>query len=87
MSDYLIRDYASNVDNLEIDSIEYVEEYLSLNPTNSEIVDIVYMLYKARAKDSSIHYYIVVVSESSQMVIKGTEDVLKDIFPHIVNNV
>jgi outer membrane protein assembly factor BamD (BamD/ComL family) len=87
MSDYLIRDYASNVDNLEIDSIQYVEEYLSLNPTNSEIVDIVYMLYKARAKDSSIHYYIVVVSESSQMVIKGTEDVLKDIFPHIVNNV
>lgn len=85
----LIRDYIVNINPFEIKTINYLEEYILLSESISSDVDYhyadaVYYLYDVVDINNNSNYYIIVVNENIQMVIKATDQVLSDLFPHIL---
>jgi len=92
LNDYvtsLIQDYISNVDPFTVKNIEYLEEYIMISnetPATEDFLyaDAVYYLYNVTDTNDNSHYFILVVNENLQMVIKATDEVLADLFPHIL---
>jgi len=79
----LIKDAAEFIDGINLTSIELVDQTAALHPESKEHTH-TYMLYKCMDNKNAIHYYMRVVTMSSDTTVKATEEEIRNTFPDYV---
>ncbi len=83
----LIEDYISNVEGKPINKITHIEDFLDSVPGKEDQYDGYFGLFEVYFQDGSNQKYVLSINNSSQMVFKGTNDILKDLFPAHITEV
>jgi len=77
----LIYDLITNLDTRTIKKLVHIEDQVEMSPINPELATAIYSLYEAEYDDGTKSKFLNSVTNSANVVIPATEQVLHDIFP------
>jgi hypothetical protein len=82
MTPTLIYDFVDNNRSAKvIKEVLYLEDYIEQHPEKEEVVTAVYSLFSVNYEDGTEEKLIISLTESANIVLPCTEDMLKDLFP------